>query len=410
MDGARQNSEQVAISGGLLMLWQHYVLRRGPEIYPTWEMLYDRRKVNLLYIAGCGFDIRNQVVMREFVQSLRESSATVENAKLLLVGFSGYQLDQPLIDQTALNEGAMKDIFSQLGSPVSVVFGSSSSADDVSASAAMRQGLEEVLKHLPGATDIVLDVSSLPRVVYLSLLTGILSTLVPQKETSNALYADGVTFQILAAEDAALDAKIQSEDPSNDLIYIPGFSGALQAESFQDWPLVWFPVLGEGKASQLKKVMDQVIPSNAEICPVLPHPSRDPRRADRLLEQYREVLFDTRETPTANILLAHEGHPFETYRQLLGAMMRYQKSMSIMGGCRLVVTPLASKLITIGSGLACFEMQPTDRAAAYRVAIPYVEPTRYVASVQHMQQSRPEIALLILTGHAYDERAATAAA
>src|SRR5258708_1944009 len=385
------------------MLWQHYVLRRGSEIHPTWEMLYDGRTVNLLYITGCGFYIRNQVAMKEFVQSLRESSATISTAKLVLIGFSGYQLDQPLRDQTATNERVMMEMFSELGPAVSVVFGSSSSADDVSASAAMRQGLEEVLRHLPGATDVVLDVSSLPRVVYLSLLTGILSSLVPAKSASNALYAQGVTFQILAAEDAALDGKIQSEDPSNDLIYIPVFSAALQAESFQDWPLVWFPVLGEGKASQLEKVLNQVIPSNAEICPVLPHPSRDPRRADRLLEQYREVLFDTRQTPTANILLAHEGHPFETYRQLLGAMIRYQKSMSIMGGCRLVVTPLASKLITIGAGLACFEMQPTDSAASYRVAIPYVEPTRYVASVQDMEPSRPEIVVLILTGPAYDE-------
>jgi hypothetical protein len=387
------------------MLWQHYVLRRGSEIYPTWEMLYDRRAVNLLYITGCGFDVRNQIVIREFVQSIRESSATIENAKLLLVGFSGYQLDESLQNQTAINERVMKEIFSELGAPIGVVFGSSNSTDDLSGSAAMRQGLEEVLEHLPGVTDVVLDVSSLPRVVYLSLLTGILSNLVPQKETSNALYAQGVTFQILAAEDAALDGKIQSEDPSNDLIYIPGFSAALQAESFQDWPLVWFPILGEGKASQLDKVMNQVIPSNAEICPVLPHPSRDPRRADRLLEQYREVLFDTRETPTANILLAHEGHPFETYRQLLGAMIRYQKSLSIMGGCRLIVTPLASKLITIGAGLACFEMQPTDRSAPYRVAIPYVEPTRYVAAVRDLQESRPEIAALVLTGPAYNEDA-----
>ena len=77
-----------------------------------------------------------------------------------------------------------------------------------------------MLLQLNVVTDIVLDVSSLPRVVYLSLLTGILSALIPNKDAPNALYAHGVTFQVLVAEDAALDAKIQSEDPSNDLIYI----------------------------------------------------------------------------------------------------------------------------------------------------------------------------------------------
>jgi hypothetical protein len=392
------------------MLWQHYVYRRGGEIYPTWEMLFDRRKTRLLYIAGCGFDVRTQKVMREFVRSVRESSAEVEHAELLLVRFSGYQLDQDLHDQTLKNEAALVEIFSTVGQQASVTFGASNSNDDFSASTAMRQGFAEVLQHLTGVTDIVLDVSSLPRVVYLSLLTGLLSKLVPERGAENALYANGITLQVLVAEDAALDGKIHSEDPSNDLIYIPGFSAALQAESYQDWPLVWFPILGEGKVSQLEKVMNQVIPMNAEICPVLPHPSRDPRRADRLLAQYKEPLFDARETPTSNILLAHEGHPFEAYRQLLGAMVRYQKSMSIMGGCRLVVTSFASKLITLGAGLACFEMQPDDMSANYRVAIPYAEPTRYVASPDDLQKSKPEIAALILTGHAYDESAAHASA
>jgi hypothetical protein len=107
-------------------------------------------------------------------------------------------------------------------------------------------------------------------------------------------------------------------------------------------------------------------------------------------------------------MLAHEAHPFEAYRRLLSAMTRYRQSMSIMGGCRLVVTPLASKLITIGAGFACFEMQPGDMSANYRVAIPYAEPTRYVASPDDLQKSKPEIAALILTGHAYDESAAQA--
>ena len=385
------------------MLWKHYVLRRGSEIHPTWEAFYDARKVRLVYIAGCGFDTRVQSVMREFVQAIRESSATIESATLLLIGLPGYNLDTALQDETKNNAAALKDLFKELGpSVIDVAFKSSISGDDVSGSNALRQGLAQVVGLINDVTDIVLDVSSLPRVVYLSLLTGILSTLVPNKHAPNALYAGGVTFQVLVAEDAALDAKIHSEDPSNDLIYIPGFSGALQAESFQDWPLVWFPNLGEGKVNQLEKVMNLVIPADAEICPVLPHPSRDPRRADRLLGQYRRSLFDARQTPTANILLAHEGHPFEAYRQLYRAMNRYQRSMSIMGGCRLVVTPLASKLVTVGTGLACFDMQPSDKTAQYRVAIPYAEPTRYLASVGDLQKSKPELSVLILTGDAYD--------
>jgi hypothetical protein len=358
-----------------------------------------------LYIAGSGFDLRAQTVMKEFVENLRESRHAIEQAKLLLVGFTGYQLSQDLRDQTEENARALTDMFSGLGPTSTVQIGSSVPGDeDISASTALRLGAEQALAHLDDQTDIILDVSSLPRVVYLALLTGILHKLVPNKGAPNALFANGVNFQVLVAEDAALDAKIRSEDPSNDLILIPGFSSALHAESYQDWPLVWFPILGENKVSQLQKVMGLAIPPNAEICPVLPHPSRDLRRADRLLVEYREPLFDARETPTTNILLAHESHPFEAYRQLLSAMIRYRESMRIMGGCRLVVTPLASKLITLGAGLACFEIRPPDMSADYGIAIPHAEPTRYIAPLDAIRESRPEISALVLTGHAYDER------
>jgi hypothetical protein len=67
----------------------------------------------------------------------------------------------------------------------------------------------------------------------------------------------------------------------------------------------------------------------------------------------------------------------------------------------LVVTPLGSKLITLGAGLACFEMRPEDLSAQYGVAIPHAEPTRYVASVEALTTSKPEISALLLTGDAY---------
>lgn len=211
----------------------------------------------------------------------------------------------------------------------------------------------------------------------------------------------GVNLQILVGEDSALDSKIRPEDPSNELVLIPGYASALQTESTKEWPLVWFPILGENRATQMQKVMADAIPTSAEICPVLPHPSRDPRRGDRLLIEYKTPLFDARETPLTNVLYAHEANPFEAYRQLLGAMQRYQKSLSVLGGCRLVVTPLASKLITLGSALACFEMKLLGTTGRFGVAIPCAEPKRYVITTQELEGAKPEISVMVLTGDAY---------
>jgi hypothetical protein len=209
-----------------------------------------------------------------------------------------------------------------------------------------------------------------------------------------------VNFQVIVAEDAKLDGRICAEDPGNDIVLIPGYASALQVESYQEWPLVWFPVLGENRVGQLEKVM-ATIPESAEICPIVPHPSRDPRRGDNLLTEYMDSLFTKRQIPTGNILHAHESHPFEAYRQLLGAMKRYKDSLVLLGGCRLVVTPLASKLITLGSGLACFEMKPIIDKANYGVAIPNAEPKRYVAKRSDLISSDPEITAILLTGSAY---------
>jgi hypothetical protein len=178
----------------------------------------------------------------------------------------------------------------------------------------------------------------------------------------------------------------------------------MYAESMQEWPMVWFPILGENRLGQLNAVLNgaSAIPDDAEICPIIPHPSRDLRRAERLLVEYRDVLFDRLQVPPANALYVSETNPFETYRQLLGAMERYQESLNILGGCRLAVTPLSSKLVTIGAGLACFEMRLSNNGKKFGVAIPYAEPMRYTAAEGAFASSNPEVAALILTGIAYE--------
>lgn len=390
-----------------MTLWNRYVFCRGAETQDMWDQMFQQRRVEgravrLLYVGGRGFDVRAQAVMDRFVGSLSGASCTIAKAELLLVGFSGYLLSDELQRQTEENAAALESRFAAIGSARTTTIDSSGEGeDDLSASTALRRGTAEVLAAVTDQTDIVLDVSSLPRIAYLSLMLALLQRLIPTHMSTSPLGAGGVNLQVLVGEDAALDSLIRSEDPSNEPVLIPGYSSALQTESTQERPLVWFPILGENRATQLQKVMSELIPRSAEICPVLPHPSRDPRRGDRLLIEYKVPLFDTRETPLTNVLYAHEGNPFEAYRQLLGAMKRYRRSLSVLGGCRLVVTPLASKLMTLGAALACFEMKLESAGAGYAVAIPYAEPKRYVASVADIRASRPEVSAIVLTGEAY---------
>lgn len=391
------------------MLWDHYVFRRGHAVHELWERTHGSRPLKILYIAGRGFDLRAQTVMQEYVSSLITGENRIDEAKLLLVGFSGYELDVDLKDLTEENARQLENIFFPVGTAETIIIGSGLDDEDDEESTstnALRAGVMRVLKFVDEQTDIVLDISSLPRVAYLALLTSILRKLVPDITVAagrpHPLFADGINFQVLVAEDAELDGKIKAEDPSNELVQLPGFSGGFHAESIRDWMAVWFPILGENRSNQLVKVLTSSgIPSDAEICPVIPHPSKNPRRGDNLLIEYQETLFKSGRTLASNIVFVHESNPFEAYRQLLGAMKRYQQSLKVMGNCRLIVTPLSSKLITVGAGLACFEMRYMKADDGYRVAVPLAEPKRYIAEAHNLRASKPDISALMLTGEAF---------
>lgn len=390
------------------MIWDNYVFRRGIEVEELWDQMFrsrreSRQPLRLLYVAGRGFDIRASTVLEKFVDRLKSSGCQIDKAELLLVGFTGYQLSPELHEQTRKNAENLEGLFRTIGSTHLATIGDTAEGeDDISATIALRRGADAVLQHLSDHTDVVLDVSSLPRIAYLTILLSLLAKIVPDGLDGAGLFANGVTLQVLVAENATLDSQISSEAPSNDLTLIPGYSEALQSEALADDSLVWFPILGENRLPQMQKV-EEALPPWAEICPVLPHPSRNPRRGDQLLVEFANPLFARREIPLSNILYVSESHPFEAYRQLLEAMLRFRKTINVMGNCRLVVTPLASKLITIGSALACFEMKLRSGDHKSSVAIPYAEPKRYVASVAKMLESRSEISALVLTGDPYSD-------
>ncbi|WP_313606791.1 hypothetical protein [Rhizobium sp.] len=387
------------------MIWENYVFRRGVEVEDLWDDMYADRKANnrsmrLLYIAGRGFDLRANNVISAYVERLNASGCKVDQATLLLVGFGGYQLSAELEALTNENASILEGIFGTIGKVETYFIDETEEDEELNATIMLRLGASKILDYLEGVTDIVLDVSSLPRIAYLTILLSILARIIPATGDKNLLTHGGVTFQVLVGEDPELDSKIAAQDPSNDLVLIPGYSEVFQSETLRDMPMVWFPILGENRLAQVLKV-ESNIPDWAEICPILPHPSKDPRRGDKLLTEYDSTLFAKRQTPLSNIIYAHEGHPFEVYRQLLEAMLRFRKTLSVIGGSRLVVTPLASKLITVGSALACFEMKMRSVDSSSGVAIPYAEPKRYVADVDALRSSKPDLSVLVLTGDPY---------
>ena len=103
-------------------LWEQYVFRRGSDANELWERLFESRPIRLLYIAGSGFDVRAQSVMREFINSLRSSGGSVEEAKLVLINFPNYQLADALKTLTEQNDQQLAEIFSAIGTVERIIF------------------------------------------------------------------------------------------------------------------------------------------------------------------------------------------------------------------------------------------------------------------------------------------------
>ena len=149
-------------------------------------------------------------------------------------------------------------------------------------------------------TDVIVDVSAMPRTVGLTAIAQLIALLDELAQKGGP----SVNLHVAVAESVTSDRRHTSGSLSETVMSLVGFSGQLTSESTANIPRVWFPVLGEGQAARLERIRAELDPD--EICPVIPFPSRDPRRGDRLIEEYRQLLFDDFRVEPTNILYASD--------------------------------------------------------------------------------------------------------
>ncbi len=195
-------------------------------------------------------------------------------------------------------------------------------------------------------TDVVVDISSMPRSVYFPLIARMLYLVDHQLERPEAV----VNLHVLVAEDPGLDASIREEGIDEKADFMASFSGGFDEEAIQT-PKVWLPMLGENRLTQFDRIHDRVKPD--EICPVLPFPSRDPRRADDIVIDYRERLFDQHRLDGRDFIYAAERNPFEVYRQLRRTLKRYDKVFGLLGGLPCGDLATVQQADVFGSAVGC---------------------------------------------------------
>lgn len=191
-------------------------------------------------------------------------------------------------------------------------------------------------------TDVVVDISGMPRGAFYPLI----SYLIRQSDKGKF-----PNLHVAVVEDPLLDSQISGIEY--------GKADYLQTFRKQGTEkVIWLPLIGDNEVARLEKIHNEIGSSCIEICPIFPFPASSLRHADDLLLQHAELLFDGLLVSRDNILLCDEQNPFDVYRKIIDVHEYYQGRLSgalALGEVTTVVSPLASKMLSLGMLLAAIE-------------------------------------------------------
>ena len=344
------------------MRWDPYILVRPEEFDLFWKDHLGGRRRDTLFLLGRGFDPRA-------LKAIRRICELGASPSVWLLAFENAQEDSPCKSELTIgNREALSDLVGEesiVELPVSIATtGRPDATSRSTRSAISRQA------SITSVDDVVVDISAMPRVVALSAIAKLIHD---QDETDAS--AKSTNLHVVAAESVRTDVDVGGS-LMDEVTSLVGFSGRLNEESTEHVPRVWFPVLGERQRDRLQLIQDHLNPD--EICPVVPFPSRNPRRGDQIIAEHIDLLFEDFRVEPSNILRASEFNPFEAYRQLYLAMDRYRKALTELDGCKVYVSPLSSKLLSVGALLACYDHRFGEvEGRRLNVGMPYVETAVY---------------------------------
>ena len=373
--------------------WNPYVLLQNDKVSELWRTHFSSTDRKALYILGQGFDVR----MNIGIANLIENCPTI-NADFWIINYdegkdSSSHAYQDLIDENV----AELDILLKGKNVVQKNIKLWTSNGRKKRRIGDREASELIsdFSEISQYTDIIVDISAIPRGVYFSLIGKLLALI---DRHSNGL----INLFVCVAEQAEIDKKTQENATDEDIHYLHGFGGEIELAGELEKPLIWFPILGENKISHVNKAYEKITEAKSriyEICPTIPFPSKNPRRSDEILIEFHELLFDVLVIEPQNIMYVSEQNPFEAYIQLSNAVNNYKDSLKVLNGCKAALSTFSSKLLSIGTLLTAYE--DIDN-----IGILNVDSQGYVINdkneVRNLK-SESELFVTWLTGEPYNE-------
>jgi len=331
------------------MRWRDYVLVRGQAFDSFWAEHGNENDRRILFIVGRGFDPRATLGLLRLAESA--SKCAIDVLALELIDES-----TGTTDHRDAAEANWKTISSAVGGRGSVkshaVQFRSADGRRIAARSAANILVDETA--LDGYTDVVVDISAMPRVVYFPLV----SRLIYYHDEQSKAVKPAPNIHVIVSEDPHLDTAIREHGIDETAAYLHPFEGPFNREAKGGHATVWIPILGEGRTTQFDRIYDLVKPD--EVCPVLPSPARNPRRGDDIVMEYQNLLFDQLRIEPRSIIHASEFNPFDVYRQVRGTALHYHDVLGLIGGCRVALSAMCSKVMSLGIMLVAYELKSSN--------------------------------------------------
>jgi hypothetical protein len=339
--------------------WFDYFLERSPGLDSFFKEHLGAEERSVLFVLGRSFDPRTTLGLRMVVNA---GGGGRRHVRLLAYQEDESARNQELIQRTESNSAEVQTLLN--GKGVLTEHLVEFYADGRRVASQRAADTFSSFSEIEPYTDVIVDVSGMPRGVFFPLVARLLHLIDVERGRSGK---DTPNLFVLVAEDPRLDAAISQEGIEEFADFLAMFRGAFDQEAFANLPKLWIPVLGENRLIQLNRIYDLVKPD--EICPVLPSPAKNPRRADDLVREYREFLFSELGIDPHNLIFTAEQNPFEVYRGLREVVLHYQDALGPLGGCRTALSALSSKLMSLGALLAAYEL----KQSGLKIAVAHVD-------------------------------------
>ena len=355
--------------------WHSNFLCSQAQFTDFWHGYTTDRERACLLVAGRGFDPRTM----EAPKALVTAGATIAEVRLIHL-IDRYNPTHPKShsQRARQNETALRELLPSVAITVDQI---DSRTTDGRVTGGQR--VSNLFSDIGTSrlTDVIVDITALPTSIYFPLL----GTLLRLHDETSATW----NLHCVVCENAELDDAILAEGGDQaELMY--GFQGDFRMASEEDHLTVWAPVLGERQAESLRKIADAIGPD--DVKPVLPFPSRNPRRGDNLVSEYASEIFDTWGVDPSGLIYAHEQDPFDLYLQLGRLQTEYSRALAFLGPVQTVVSAHASKLLSLGVLLAAYE---------HKLAVMHVEPTGYGEADLEQSMDSNELFEVWLAGAPY---------